>query len=229
MNSVDGAASVEFERGGRGARDRIIATAIALFYRNGIHATGMDRIAQHAHVSKRTLYQHFATKDELVQAYLRTIDSTRAIPNEQALTTPGLSARSRLLTIFDSAPETRVRGCPFHNAAVEAAGEWPRVHDIVHKHKLAFIASLIETCTELGVDDPHQLGHQLAVVFEGGIALATTLNDTSPMIYGRLTAETLIDQAMRPVPSRTRQPSPKKSPPPKSQKRPRSDDGKSGR
>lgn len=229
MSSVAGAASVEFERGGRGARDRIIATAIALFYRNGIHATGMDRVAQHAHVSKRTLYQHFATKDELVQEYLRTIDSTRAIPNEQALTAPGLPARSRLLAIFDSTPETRVRGCPFHNAAVEAAGEWPRVHDIVHEHKLAFIADLIETCREVGVDDPHQLGHQLAVVFEGGVALATTLNDTSPMIYGRLTAETLIDHAMSPARTRTRQPSPKRSPQPKRQRRPRSDDTKSGR
>jgi AcrR family transcriptional regulator len=203
MKSVDGAAIVEFERGGRGARDRIIATAKALFYRNGIHATGMDRIAQHAHVSKRTLYQHFATKDQLVQAYLRSIDSTEGIPREQALSAPGLSARSRLLAIFDGAPETRVRGCPFHNAAVEAADEWPGVHDIVHEHKLAFTAKLIETCAEVGVDDPHQLGHQLAVLFEGAIALATTLNDTSPMIYGRLAAETLIDHAAQSIPSRS--------------------------
>jgi|SRR5689334_1348904 len=228
MSSVAGAASVEFERGGRGARKRIIATAIALFYRNGIHATGMDRVAQHAHVSKRTLYQHFATKDELVQEYLRTIDSTRAIPNEEALRAPGLPARDRLLALFNSTPAARLRGCPFHNAAVEAADEWPRVHDIVHEHKLAFIADLIETCQELGVNDPHQLGHQLAVVFEGGVALATTLNDTSPMIYGRLTAETLIDHAMGPAPIRATRRSPNGTAQTKRQRRARPDDAKSG-
>jgi hypothetical protein len=77
------------------------------------------------------------------------------------------------------------------------------------------------------VTDPHRLGHQLAVVFEGGVALATTLNDTSPMIYGRLTAETLIDHAMSSAPIRMTRPSPDKPPQTKRQRRPRPDDPKS--
>jgi hypothetical protein len=99
--------------------------------------------------------------------------------------------------IFDSTPETRIRGCPYHNAAFEAASALPEVHDIVHEHKLAFIADLIGVCAELGVQDSHELGHQLAVVFEGGLSLATTLNDTAPMVYARSAADDLISAALR--------------------------------
>ena len=60
--------------GGRGARERIERAAAQLFYRNGIHATGVELIAQQANVSKRTLYQHFTSKNELVDNYLRGID-----------------------------------------------------------------------------------------------------------------------------------------------------------
>jgi AcrR family transcriptional regulator len=197
VKSIDDWSTVEFARGGRGARDRILVAARTLFYRDGIHATGVDRIAQHAHVSKRTFYQHFSTKEELVQAYLRDIDSTQAISRERVLTTSGLPARGRLLAIFDSVPQVRVRGCPFHNAAVEAAGKLVEVHDIVREHKLTFVSNLIDTCAEVGVNDPHNLGNQLAVIFEGALALATTLNDASPMVHARSAAETLIDEALR--------------------------------
>ena len=49
----------------RSARERILAAARTLFYRDGIHATGVERLAKHAQVSKRTLYQHFSSKDRL--------------------------------------------------------------------------------------------------------------------------------------------------------------------
>jgi hypothetical protein len=56
----------------------------------------------------------------------------------------------------------------------------PGVEDIVHAHKLDFTARLIHTATEAGARDPYRLGNQLAVLFEGATALATSLNDTSP-------------------------------------------------
>src|SRR3979490_631435 len=92
MKGIDGAAGVEFDRGGRGARDRIVAAARVLFYRDGIHATGVDELIQYAHVSKRTFYQYFSTKRELVQEYLRDLDATRAIPRERALAPPDAPA-----------------------------------------------------------------------------------------------------------------------------------------
>jgi hypothetical protein len=131
-----------------------------------------------------------------VREYLGRIHEAGGVPNGQALDTADGSPRNRLLAIFDSTPGGRVRGCPFQNAAVEAAGEMPGVDDIVRTHKLDFIARLIHTATEAGARDPYRLGHQLAVLFEGAAALATSLNDTSPLVNARSAAEMLIDAAV---------------------------------
>ena len=56
--------------GGRGARERILRAAADLFYADGINSTGMERLTEAAHVSKRTFYQHFPSKAALVEAYL---------------------------------------------------------------------------------------------------------------------------------------------------------------
>src|SRR6476619_5466934 len=156
------------------ARERLLSAARSLFYCKGIHATGVERIAEQARVSKRTMYQQFSGKTDLVLQYLRRIDDTGGIPMEQALFTPGATPRNRLLAIFDGAPTDRFRGCPFHNAAVEAADEMRGVHDVVHEHKLWFIGRLTEVATEAGATDPYLLAHQLAVLFEGAVALATS-------------------------------------------------------
>ncbi|MGB6208920.1 TetR/AcrR family transcriptional regulator [Mycobacterium sp.] len=176
---------------------RILSAARSLFYREGIHATGVERIAQQAGVSKRTMYQHFPSKAQLVEEYLRGIHENGGMPNEKALDAPGASPRNRLLAIFDSPPTTRFRGCPFHNAAVEAADDMPGVHEVVHEHKLQFITRLSDAATDAGAKDPYQLGHQLAVLFEGATSLATSLNDTAPLIHARSAAEVLIDSAVR--------------------------------
>jgi AcrR family transcriptional regulator len=180
-------------------RERILAATENLFYREGINATGVERIAEEARVSKRTLYRHFPSKNDLVEQYLRRIHDTNGVRNEQALDTPTATARGQLLAIFDSSPVDRFRGCPFHNAAVEAADDMPGVHDIVHEHKLSFIARLTDKAAKAGANDPYRLGHQLAVLFEGALALATSLNDTAAMIHARSAAEILIDAAVRPA------------------------------
>jgi AcrR family transcriptional regulator len=179
------------------APERILSAARSLFYREGIHATGVERIAQEAGVSKRTMYQHFPSKTQLVEEYLRGVHEAGGMPNEKALNVPGASPRNRLLAIFDSPPADRFRGCPFHNAAVEAADEMPAVHEVVHEHKLQFITRLTDVATQAGAKDPYQLGHQLAVLFEGATSLATSLNDTAALLHARSAAEVLIDSAVR--------------------------------
>jgi AcrR family transcriptional regulator len=179
------------------ARERILSVAGSLFYCEGIHATGVERIAEEAHASKRTMYQHFPSKTQLVEEYLRRIHDTGGMPNEKALDTIGASPRNRLLAIFDGPPTNRFRGCPFHNAAVEAADHMPGVHEVVHEHKLQFITRLTEVAAEAGAKDPYQLGHHMAVLFEGATALATSLNDTAPLLHARSAAEILIDAAVR--------------------------------
>ncbi|WBB69322.1 TetR/AcrR family transcriptional regulator [Micromonospora sp. WMMD812] len=186
-------------RGGRGARERIMQAAGRLFYRQGIHATGIAALTDAAHVSTRTFYQHFPTKDALVEAYLGRYQDT-PIPSERQLDRDDLPPVSRLLAIFDpleTDPSAVQRGCPFHNAVVEAAGELPDVARLVERHKRAFRDRLAVIAAEAGAADPDGLARQLAVIFEGAAAYAASCNDPQVAADARAAAATVIQAALR--------------------------------
>jgi AcrR family transcriptional regulator len=185
-------------KGGRGARQRILDAAAELFYREGINATGVERLAAESSVSKRTLYQHFPSKTAVVEEYLRSIEQRVANPIQSRAHAADQTPRERLLALFDipTAGVAPVRGCPFHNAAVEAAGAMPGVQSIVRANKGNFIDRVTELAKRAGAADPQLLGSQLAVLYEGAAALATSLDDASPWAQARTAAETLIDQAL---------------------------------
>jgi AcrR family transcriptional regulator len=185
-------------KGGRGARQRILDTAAELFYRDGINATGVERLAAESSVSKRTLYQHFPSKTAVVEEYLRGIEQTVVDATLNGPDASDQTPRERLLAVFE-APTARggpLRGCPFHNAAVEAAGTMPGIQEIVRASKRSFIDRLTELAIQAGAADPQLLGNELGVLYEGAAALATSLNDRSPWMPARTAAETLIDQAL---------------------------------
>jgi AcrR family transcriptional regulator len=185
-------------KGGRGARQRILDTAAELFYREGINATGVERLATESSVSKRTLYQHFPSKAAVVEEYLRSIEQSVANPSQFGAHAADQTPRERLLAVFHS-PISGVapaRGCPFHNAAVEAAGAMPGVQSIVRANKSNFIDGLTELAKQAGAGDPRLLGNELAVLYEGAAALATSLDDASPWALAHTAAETLIDHAL---------------------------------
>lgn len=185
-------------RGGRGARRRILAAAAQLFYFEGINATGVDLIADRASVSKRTLYQHFPSKTALVEEYLRQLRQQGGEGEEESSQTLDATPRAQLLALFEltDAGVGRMRGCPFHNAAVEAAGVMPGVEHIVHLHKRDYIDGLTELARAAGAADPEMLGNQIALLYEGASGLSTSLNDPAPWAQGRATAEVLIEQAV---------------------------------
>src|SRR6476620_2369776 len=87
-------------RGGRGARERILQAADELFYTRGIHATGVAALMEAAHVSPRTFYVHFPTKNALVEEYLRRFESERPLDAEAVLERGDLTPAQRLLAIF---------------------------------------------------------------------------------------------------------------------------------
>ena len=181
-------------KGGRGARQRILNAAAELFYREGINATGVERLAAESSVSKRTLYQHFPSKTAVVEEYLRSIEDRVSSPLADA---GDQTPRERLLAVFQGpAGGGPLRGCPFHNAAVEAAGSMPGVQEIVRTSKRSFIDGLTELANQAGAADPQLLGNELSVLYEGAAALATSLDDSSPWVHARAAAETLIDQAL---------------------------------
>ena len=92
-----------------------------------------------------------------------------------------------------------MRGCPFHNAAVEAAGDIPAVANLVARHKRAFRDRLADVAAQAGAADPHALGAQLAVLFEGAAALSASCNDTQVAGDARRAAATLIQAALLPA------------------------------
>src|SRR3954465_682110 len=99
-------------RRGRGARERILSASHQLFRDQGINGTGMDQLCAVAEVSKRTLYQHFTSKDELIAEHLRRFDPD-LLP--EVFDRADLTPRERLLAVF----EIHAPLCPFIAAAVE--------------------------------------------------------------------------------------------------------------
>ena len=201
MKTTKPQAPVTHATGGRGARGRILRAAGQLFYERGIHATGVAALVEAAHVSTRTFYQQFESKNALVQEYLRQFDADGALESERQLSRQDLPAAQRLLAIFDTLEEAlrspaAVRGCPFHNAAVEAAGEMPEVARLAEQHKRAFRDRLAAVAAEAGVADASALARQLAVLHEGAAALAASCNDAHVADDARAAAATLLSAAL---------------------------------
>lgn len=156
-------------RRGRGARERILSASRRLFRDQGINSTGLEQLCAEAQVSKRTFYQHFTGKDELIAEHLRRFDPD-VLP--EVFDRTDLTPRERLLAAFD------LHGplCPFIAAAVE-------IHDPAHParvhardYKKAFAARLAETAREAGATNPEQLGEQLALLLDGASARNRVLN-----------------------------------------------------
>ncbi|RDI52965.1 TetR family transcriptional regulator [Nocardia mexicana] len=186
-------------RRGRGGRERILAAATALFESQGITATGMEQVAAAAPVSKRTLYTHFSTKDELVVGYLRhLLESGRT--TEGVLEREDLPPRERLLALFTIPDhgDGPIRGCPF----VDAAAEFPDPHSPVHRYaaeqKRRFVDRLTELVGTLGVAHPRLLGEQLAILADGAATRSMVLNDTASTHPARAAATALLDAATPP-------------------------------
>src|ERR1700712_2701017 len=107
----------------RSARDRLLETADRLFYDEGIHNVGIDRVLEQAGVAKGSLYYNFSGKDELVRTYLHNRHARWAARIDDELAT-ATTPSGKILAVFDALAELFAepgfRGCTFINAAAEA-------------------------------------------------------------------------------------------------------------
>ncbi len=156
-------------RRGRGARERILGASQRLFRDQGINGTGMDQLCAVAGVSKRTLYQHFPGKNELIAEYLRRFDP-EILP--EVFDRSDLTPRERLLAVFDIHSPL----CPFIGAAVEIQDPGHSARLLARDYKKAFAGRLTDTAREAGAPDPEQLGEQLALILDGASARSRVLN-----------------------------------------------------
>jgi AcrR family transcriptional regulator len=153
------------------AAERILHTASEMFYRKGIRAVGVDSIAAEAGVTKKTLYEKYGSKDELVAAYLRARDERWRNWLEAFVERRGGSAKERLLSTFDVLGEwmehENYRGCGFVNAAAEFPdGDHP-ARAVVLEQKRWMRGYLAELATEAGAEDSEDLAERLLILHEG--------------------------------------------------------------
>ena len=122
---------------------RILETAHDLFYEHGIRATGIDRLIRESKVTKRTFYRQFASKKELILAFLLYRHERWMSWFEQTLIAHGGSAQAIVPTMEAWLTSDDFRGCAFINSLGEMGGEYPEVIEITKNHK-ADVVGVIE-------------------------------------------------------------------------------------
>jgi AcrR family transcriptional regulator len=180
-------------------RDQLMAAAWRLFYRDGFRTVGIDTILAEAGVAKMTLYNHFASKEELIIALLEKRDAEFRASIAAKVGTAGRSPARRLLAVFDWLEEwfgsEGFKGCAF----IRALSEYPEPDHPVHKtawrHKSAVRAMLVELCEAAGAKDAAALAETLSLLIDGAIVAAHATQSTVPAASARSTAAALLKLA----------------------------------
>ena len=180
------------------ARERLLAAANELFYNEGVHTVGIDRVIERAGVAKASLYNTFGSKDELVGAYLEMRHASVAQRITQAVErydTP----RERLLAVFEGQEELFAqpgyRGCAFARASAES-----HPGDLVEQATegyRAWVRSLFtRLAEEAGVPDAPGLARQFHLLYDGSGLSARLDHDPTSAEAARTAAAALLDAAL---------------------------------
>ena len=174
-------------------RQRVLDTAAELFYRDGVRAVGVDRIAAESGVAKMTLYYHFRSKDELVAAWLRRRDEEWMSWLEGSVER---QRGNRVLAVFDALREwfetPTFRGCAFVNAYAELGWSNPAAAEIVASHKRTLTEYLAYLAREEGAAEPDALAQELLLLVDGAIVTASIQGSARPADDAREAAAKVI-------------------------------------
>jgi len=165
-------------------RDRILAAASDLFYRNGIRAVGVEAIAEAAGTNKMTLYRHFSSKDELVAEYLRCLATEAGrFWSELEAAHPGdprAQLRGWLKSMEAHVIDADQRGCALANAAIELPEKDHPARKIIEQFKAAQRDRLIGLCAAIGIAEPELLADELFLLLEGARVSAQSFGPNGP-------------------------------------------------
>jgi AcrR family transcriptional regulator len=182
------------------AAERVLEVAGKLFYANGIHAVGVDSIAQAAGVTKKTLYDRFGSKDALIGHYLRRRgdrwrEHVRSVVERNQRTTPA----RRLLLVFDALGDwtdvENFRGCAFVNANAELPERDHPGWEVIRAQKTWLLDYLRTLAVEAKVRNPQRLAESLLILVEGATVTESLEVVPGAVANARRVAKSLIDAA----------------------------------
>jgi AcrR family transcriptional regulator len=183
-------------------RERIISAASTLFYSEGIRAVSVDAVAEKAGLTKRTLYYHFKSKDDLVAAYLAARDQPNLALFQRWFTEAEGGLPSKVQAIFHhlarNAGHPKWKGCGFLRTSAELANlpGHPAIK-IGAAHKKKFEAWLRATFEEAGIASATLLARQILLLLDGSFAVVQLHRDPSYMETAGEAAFSLVDAARK--------------------------------
>jgi AcrR family transcriptional regulator len=180
-------------------REHVLDVTHDLFYWQGIRAIGVDRIAAEAQVAPTTLYRLFASKDDLIGAYVERADELYRRWFTEAMQDDGRDPRERVFAVFDELavqvqPE-QCRGCPFQMALAEFPSPDLPAHQRAVSTKNWVREQFLSLAREMDAADPTALADQLTLVMEGVYATVQAFGADGPATGARA----LVEQLLRPA------------------------------
>lgn len=182
----------------RSPRERLLEAARELFYAEGVHTVGVDRVIERAGVAKASLYSSFGSKEGLVRAYLEEYHD-RVISRRRAIAEAESDPVAAILAVFDSLARDYQRpdynGCAFSGARAEEPAGGP-VDAAARAYRAEMRDIFRELCVRAGADDPDLLAWQLQLIYSGGAESAKIERKPEVPAAQRAAVETLLRSAL---------------------------------
>jgi AcrR family transcriptional regulator len=157
-------------------RDILITKALTVFYKNGFHAVGMDKVASEVGISKTSIYKHFRSKEELIVAVIKYQDEIFTNWFVSYVEASSTDAKKRLFNMFDALEQwfetDDFCGCMFNKAIAEYQDIEDPIHIASREHKDNFLEYIKNTAKEAKLKKPELLASQLLTLIEGATAVA---------------------------------------------------------
>lgn len=191
-------------------KEQLVDAALGVFYREGFHASGIERVLAEAGVSKMTLYRHFRSKDELILAALRRRDETFRHWLTSSVEKAAAAPAGRLLAVFDvlgalfrgeAGKAGSFHGCMFINAAAEYHRQGDPIHSFAAEHKRLITDYLERQARAAQAREPRRTAEQLALLVEGAIATAHVSGTPHAAERAKEVARLVIGQALPQAPA----------------------------
>jgi AcrR family transcriptional regulator len=179
-------------------RERLLDAARELFYAEGVHRVGIDRVIERADVAKASLYSTFGSKEGLVKAYLEDYHD-RIIGRRRAAAAAQPDPVAAIMAIFDSTARDYERpdynGCAFSGARAEEPAGGP-VDEAARAFRAEIREIFRELCVKAGAEQPDSLAWQLQLLYSAGAESAKIERDPAVVAAQRAAVETLLQSAL---------------------------------